>query len=507
MEEPRPKEPRPKEPRPKEAKPSADDGVEDRKSAEEGATGAVDVLDEVGWDNLLSDDAPALEAAVDVDLTPRIDVDELRKQAGISPARPADELSKQAQQRERRSTPLTLQTGMERAGFAASEATPLSLPTAEVADVGAPPADGFAMVSKAEPSADEVTPGSARSIEASGRPTTRYLTSSSNKVLEPEGVFSQVDEAELIAKDVTPASMIKRRPPRLTALQRSGPAPAPPAISIAVPPPVPRSAHTNKHLELKVEEGFVGLDDLLTGDEEQALQAASQGAPTQRRSSPSPDSPASSDGLAAEAFGSSRGTRPSRTGPAFPATDSSSSSLPASESSLSRGLRPLSGESDESFGAGSVDGSLEGLAREAESFADRDCPVPAEGEERLESMIAGARQLYDQGTFEGSLWLCQKILSIEPSEATAQEFLRLNEEVLLRQYERQLVDLSTVPVIQIPQQEIVWHKLDHRAGFLLSRVDGMLSYDDILDISGMERFEACRILAQLVEQGVIGRDR
>lgn len=119
-------------------------------------------------------------------------------------------------------------------------------------------------------------------------------------------------------------------------------------------------------------------------------------------------------------------------------------------------------------------------------------------------MLTGAQQLFDQGTFEGSLWLCEKILSIEPDNAEGADLLQRNQEVLLGQYERTLGDMTLVPMVQIPPQEIVWHKLDHRAGFLLSRVDGMLSYDDILDISGMGRFEACRILAQLVEQGVIG---
>ena len=66
---------------------------------------------------------------------------------------------------------------------------------------------------------------------------------------------------------------------------------------------------------------------------------------------------------------------------------------------------------------------------------------------------------------------------------------------------------SAVPVVQIPQHEIMWHKLDHRAGFLLSRIDGQLSFEDLLDVSGMSEFEACRILSQLMGQGVIGPRR
>ncbi|MBW2734406.1 MAG: hypothetical protein JRH20_18620, partial [Deltaproteobacteria bacterium] len=122
---------------------------------------------------------------------------------------------------------------------------------------------------------------------------------------------------------------------------------------------------------------------------------------------------------------------------------------------------------------------------------------------RVETMVAGARELYDQGTFEGSLWLCQKILKLDAEHGETLKLLKRNQEVLLEHYNTCLGDLSGVPKVQVSQGDIVWHKLDHRAGFLISRIDGMLTYDDILDISGMDRFEAMRILAQLVDQGVL----
>jgi hypothetical protein len=122
-------------------------------------------------------------------------------------------------------------------------------------------------------------------------------------------------------------------------------------------------------------------------------------------------------------------------------------------------------------------------------------------------MLAGARQLHEQGTFEGSLWLCERVLALQPEHAEAKKILQANRQVLLDQYRKQLGDPRQVPVVQIPQHEIVWHKLDHRAGFLLSRIDGQLSFEDLLDVSGMNEFEAYRILAQLSSQGVIGPRR
>jgi len=127
-----------------------------------------------------------------------------------------------------------------------------------------------------------------------------------------------------------------------------------------------------------------------------------------------------------------------------------------------------------------------------------------DGDERVDSMLAGARQLNEQGTHEGSLWLCERVLSMDPENAEARELLEKNRSVLLEHSRKQIGDLTQIPVIQIPQHEIMWHKLDHRAGFLLSRIDGQLSFEDIIDVSGMGEFEASRILSQLLSLGVIG---
>lgn len=130
--------------------------------------------------------------------------------------------------------------------------------------------------------------------------------------------------------------------------------------------------------------------------------------------------------------------------------------------------------------------------------------APHGGGEQVESMLSGAQQLHEQGTYEGSLWLCERVLSVDPENEAATSLLEANRAVLLEQFVEEIGDVSAVPVVQIPQHEIMWHKLDHRAGFLLSRIDGQLSFEDIIDVSGMPRFEATRILAQLLSLSVIG---
>jgi len=67
-----------------------------------------------------------------------------------------------------------------------------------------------------------------------------------------------------------------------------------------------------------------------------------------------------------------------------------------------------------------------------------------------------------------------------------------------------LGDLDRTPEVLLPPHEILWHKLDHRAGFLLSRVDGRTSFSDIVTLSGLDEREATETLAQLVRLGLIG---
>src|SRR5205807_9302177 len=45
--------------------------------------------------------------------------------------------------------------------------------------------------------------------------------------------------------------------------------------------------------------------------------------------------------------------------------------------------------------------------------------------------------------------------------------------------------------------------LDPRLAFLLSRIDGAMTVEDVLDVSGMSRTEAMRLLALLTRRGAV----
>jgi hypothetical protein len=121
----------------------------------------------------------------------------------------------------------------------------------------------------------------------------------------------------------------------------------------------------------------------------------------------------------------------------------------------------------------------------------------------VEIWMEGARELFALGDFSGSLEMIEKILRIHPSHAEAREYLKQNEATLIAMYESKLGPADAIPVLAIQPEEVMWLNLDHRAGFLLAQIDGGVSYEDLFALSGLPRLDTARILATLLQEGVI----
>ena len=76
--------------------------------------------------------------------------------------------------------------------------------------------------------------------------------------------------------------------------------------------------------------------------------------------------------------------------------------------------------------------------------------------------------------------------------------------VLEQMYTARIGPLDRVPFVAVPREQLRWLSIDHRAGFVLSHVDGLSSLEEIVDVSGMASLDALRILYELVQQRVIG---
>ena len=121
----------------------------------------------------------------------------------------------------------------------------------------------------------------------------------------------------------------------------------------------------------------------------------------------------------------------------------------------------------------------------------------------VELWMEGARELFALGDFSGSLEMIERILKVDPSHAEARRYLEQNEATLIAMYESKLGAPDAVPRLAIKPEEVMWLNLDHRAGFLLAQIDGTVSYEDLFALSGVPRLDTARILASLLQEGVI----
>jgi hypothetical protein len=122
----------------------------------------------------------------------------------------------------------------------------------------------------------------------------------------------------------------------------------------------------------------------------------------------------------------------------------------------------------------------------------------------LDALMAAARQLFDLGDFSGSLERVEQVLALEPNHSEARDYLHRNEATLTKMFESKLGDLNRAPRTLMRADEVIWMNMHHRAGFVLSRVDGTLSFDDLIEVAGIKRLDAVRILATLLSNGIIG---
>jgi tetratricopeptide (TPR) repeat protein len=133
--------------------------------------------------------------------------------------------------------------------------------------------------------------------------------------------------------------------------------------------------------------------------------------------------------------------------------------------------------------------------------ARRTAPLPAPND--VEVWLGAAKELFALGDFSGSLELIEKVLQVDPDHAEAREYLAQNESTLVSMYESKLGPPQAVPRLALKPEEVMWLNLDHRAGFLLAQIDGMVDYEALFALSGLPRLDTARILANLIADGVI----
>jgi hypothetical protein len=130
-------------------------------------------------------------------------------------------------------------------------------------------------------------------------------------------------------------------------------------------------------------------------------------------------------------------------------------------------------------------------------------PGPEITERTIEDPDAEMRERFSLGDYSGALEMSELILAQDPADAEAAECGENCRTVLENMYIARLGPLDRVPKVIVPRAQMRWLAIDHRAGFILSLIDGSSSVEMILDVCGMPRLDALRILHELVQQRTV----
>jgi hypothetical protein len=117
--------------------------------------------------------------------------------------------------------------------------------------------------------------------------------------------------------------------------------------------------------------------------------------------------------------------------------------------------------------------------------------------------IASMRECFSFGDYAGALTIADLILSAQSDNVLALEFRTNCRAALEDVYAFRLGPLDRVPVVARLPAPIGDRSVDDRIGFLLPHVDGSSSIETILDVCGMPRLDALRILDDLVQRGIV----
>jgi hypothetical protein len=123
--------------------------------------------------------------------------------------------------------------------------------------------------------------------------------------------------------------------------------------------------------------------------------------------------------------------------------------------------------------------------------------------ERVGDLLDQAREALGGGAFDHAVDLAEEAqgLAKTSNDYLAQRSIIGSETLLMRIYEKRLGRLSSPVVINSSPR--TFSDLSPESAFLLSRLDGGLTFEEALDLSAMPRQEALRHLVSLMRAGFI----
>ena len=134
----------------------------------------------------------------------------------------------------------------------------------------------------------------------------------------------------------------------------------------------------------------------------------------------------------------------------------------------------------------------------------RSAPAGARRDVSVATLVRDAQQRLREDDFEGALDLYQLAASLAPERVELEGYVDGLRSRLVKRYRERIGDAGRVPRLLVPADQITRYNLPADAGFVLSMIDGRMSFAELLSVTSMGPFEALRIVAGLLDAGLVG---
>lgn len=143
------------------------------------------------------------------------------------------------------------------------------------------------------------------------------------------------------------------------------------------------------------------------------------------------------------------------------------------------------------------------ILEEVDEEAPADEPKEEQTRRRITSLLQKANAYIEAQETDKAVAAADLALSEDPNSALGQKLIARNKDLIMQIFQSYIGDLERMPQLAKPLHELQNAPINPRAAFLLSRIDGTLTVDELLDVSGMPRLEAYRHLCQLLLRGIL----
>jgi hypothetical protein len=133
----------------------------------------------------------------------------------------------------------------------------------------------------------------------------------------------------------------------------------------------------------------------------------------------------------------------------------------------------------------------------------RRLPLEEQMSDTHRHIVHAASGLIERGDWEGALDLLRSPGEASTTVLEYEATVEIVRSQLLRRYGERVGSLESVPRLKSASVDITAYNLPTDAGFVLSLIDGTTPLADLISLSGMDDFEALRIVGNLLDADIV----